>query len=601
MKRNNTKSEQLLETARNVQNGERLLSPDALRSIVSEAASNPAHTGAFEPINKPRYKHKGLFMSGLCALFMISASLWYYSTNSSSLHSNSANGNMSVLDAPQQDAASNTSSIDHATAYNTHNHNAETHEQIQPNLTLAQTATPSTPIQRETTTADSRSRTLSGHDSQTKSASLQKDSSRQGNAGQRDKASFPHMNTTQSANSSESMPRSVNHDGTLSSTSAQGTHGSGRELGSTIPKKIAGIEVLELTKQELEAIGVVFNGTHISVPMEELLDLEKANDRSLDPQSKSQIRARPTLHVNLAKKNYDTTQRFILKRYYSQMSLDGYQGTKILPYTGWKANEYNYSAAVGISSWHMRFDSSARVDSKKWYMYMAMYNLADESPLLKESLLSAQFQETENDSARQHRIDHYATNYITTTLARSSLPVQITIDNFDELRAEAKNGGRIDSSQARRAFVKIWYALSPQFISMLPERYRTPLMKEFGLYSKVVKGELQAEQACNELEQQKSYLDMCRSTSGSVQQLRLAPNPARDYVRCLFELKQSARLTICVYSASGELIARVRETEEYAAGPHDLRLPVEKLSEGMYLIAVLNDNGEQVVQRLMKE
>jgi hypothetical protein len=77
---------------------------------------------------------------------------------------------------------------------------------------------------------------------------------------------------------------------------------------------------------------------------------------------------------------------------------------------------------------------------------------------------------------------------------------------------------------------------------------------------------------------------------------RLAPNPSTGAITATFELKASDRLGFSIISMDGKLVQRI-ESVDVPAGKHELRLNLNGLANGEYLIRMENRKGQLVEER----
>lgn len=140
-----------------------------------------------------------------------------------------------------------------------------------------------------------------------------------------------------------------------------------------------------------------------------------------------------------------------------------------------------------------------------------------------------------------------------------------------------------------------WYRPNQELIDALPERFRKSLSKEFKLLEKdgAVCGQ--------KINIDKTYLDVWNVCSGSIENLRVFPNPVKSDLNLRFELKESRMMSFTVYEISGNKILDLSENQNLPAGTNSLYFNLSKLQTGIYLIVGNSEAGESVLQRIIKE
>lgn len=141
----------------------------------------------------------------------------------------------------------------------------------------------------------------------------------------------------------------------------------------------------------------------------------------------------------------------------------------------------------------------------------------------------------------------------------------------------------------------LWYEPSQELIDVLPARYKSDLSKEFKL--------LENEDAvCGAVVQtEKSYLDIWRACNGAIENLRVFPNPVKNIFTVRFELKEKRTMNFAIHDANGSKIKELSQNNRLSEGTNALTFDISQIKTGMYLIVGTSDNGENVVQRIIKE
>lgn len=140
-----------------------------------------------------------------------------------------------------------------------------------------------------------------------------------------------------------------------------------------------------------------------------------------------------------------------------------------------------------------------------------------------------------------------------------------------------------------------WYAPSEEVINALPERVRSGLLKEFTILQR-------SGAICGApIEAEKAFMDIWRSCDGAIENLRLFPNPVQDLVNIKFDLKSERKVKISIHDLNGVEIKTILDYSEAIDGKFSERLDLTSLKPGMYMLVVSTPNGENAVQRLIRQ
>ncbi|MBS1560896.1 MAG: hypothetical protein JSS89_04765 [Bacteroidetes bacterium] len=160
-------------------------------------------------------------------------------------------------------------------------------------------------------------------------------------------------------------------------------------------------------------------------------------------------------------------------------------------------------------------------------------------------------------------------------------------------RVEQTANGKVETVE--------WFKPTGDLISLLPERYRVPIMLELNLLTEVQRGCITPSEACRSLPHAQSYFDMCRLDASRIKDITIAPNPARGMARCTIDLRYSATIHLAAYTTSGAYVADLTEAVTLDPGVHEVSVPLNGVAPGMYLITTTTQDGEHVVRRLIVE
>lgn len=160
-------------------------------------------------------------------------------------------------------------------------------------------------------------------------------------------------------------------------------------------------------------------------------------------------------------------------------------------------------------------------------------------------------------------------------------------------------GIRIVSKQARSEGDEylLWYDPTPEFIALLPERYRIGLEREVEAAKKyATKCEIPTEE---ERKAVPGYFDSWRSCDGTLKITSIFPNPADVQATVRFTLQEARSITITVHNLNGERLAILEPTPVLPAGEHELPLDFTGRNIGVYLLALSTDKNETAIKRVM--
>lgn len=160
-------------------------------------------------------------------------------------------------------------------------------------------------------------------------------------------------------------------------------------------------------------------------------------------------------------------------------------------------------------------------------------------------------------------------------------------------------GIRIPSKQARAEGDEylLWYDPTPEFIALLPERYRTGLEREVAAAKKyATKCEIPTEEERKAIP---GYFDSWRSCDGVLKIASIFPNPADVKATVRFTLAEARSVTITVHNLNGDRLAILEPTPMLPAGEHELPLDFTGRNVGVYLLALSTDKNETAIKRVI--
>ncbi|MBK9248711.1 MAG: T9SS type A sorting domain-containing protein [Ignavibacteria bacterium] len=149
-----------------------------------------------------------------------------------------------------------------------------------------------------------------------------------------------------------------------------------------------------------------------------------------------------------------------------------------------------------------------------------------------------------------------------------------------------------------REFV-LWFTPTKEFTGALPGRYREQLQNELLVLAEVKKHCIPAEQACKAIKNDSPFFDLCRRESGSLSDVSIAPNPARERAECTFTLKEQRDVNISLHDLNGRFVRTMIFNESKPSGENKVPLMLDGIPTGAYLVAIRTIQGEQAVQQLV--
>lgn len=143
----------------------------------------------------------------------------------------------------------------------------------------------------------------------------------------------------------------------------------------------------------------------------------------------------------------------------------------------------------------------------------------------------------------------------------------------------------------------LWYEPTPEFIALLPERYRTGLEREVAAAKKyATKCEIPTEEERKAIP---GYFDSWRSCDGVLKIASIFPNPADVKATVRFTLAEARSVTITVHNLNGDRLAILEPTPVLPAGEHELPLDFTGRNVGVYLLALSTDKNETAIKRVI--
>ncbi|TAL66815.1 MAG: T9SS type A sorting domain-containing protein [Bacteroidetes bacterium] len=146
--------------------------------------------------------------------------------------------------------------------------------------------------------------------------------------------------------------------------------------------------------------------------------------------------------------------------------------------------------------------------------------------------------------------------------------------------------------------IVFWFVPTDELISRLSERYSIPLKNEMEVIQKIKNGVLTAAQACEEI-RGKSYLDVCKISSGAVTIEKIYPNPTYNVSNVTFNLTEDREITIDIHDFSGNFVGNLVKKKTLEAGKHKIQIDISDVSSGIYILSIKTTQGEMATQRII--
>jgi hypothetical protein len=356
------------------------------------------------------------------------------------------------------------------------------------------------------------------------------------------------------------------------------------------PSRIAGIEHLTLSADELEAIGVHFKNAQVQFAVDMLSTRSNQSQTGLSTKQQRVLRAsmkheeeeRRVLHD---KYGYNTDPSSVLVRRSVRMGLSCETDIDVLSYAGWNYNSHNPLSAVGYTAteFEMKVSQGPKVfDQQRCIDQQIIAN----SPLLSDS--SKQFGTTSEQGELLN--------------TGCTIPVRIILGTAADALPNSylpKEGA--DSAHYHVRVIDIFFVPNREFVGHLPERYRSLLENELNLRDRIIKGELALSDACDLLHksQSQSLLEMCTNPSSDIQALQVYPNPApQESISCSFNARESGNYNISLYNTNGALEHNLLQTR-FEQGYNSISMPLKGVMPGAYVLTLSSSSGIQARQRII--
>lgn len=141
---------------------------------------------------------------------------------------------------------------------------------------------------------------------------------------------------------------------------------------------------------------------------------------------------------------------------------------------------------------------------------------------------------------------------------------------------------------AEKNQIYLWYKPTTEFLDYLPEDIAESVWAEMS----TPKDRISATQTGR-------YTDSWRDANVLLSTKPIFPNPASGKASLDFSLTAPTNLNIALFDVTGRKIKDFVQSELFQSGSSNVNLPLDGLTDGMYLVVITPNNAPPVVQRLM--
>jgi len=147
--------------------------------------------------------------------------------------------------------------------------------------------------------------------------------------------------------------------------------------------------------------------------------------------------------------------------------------------------------------------------------------------------------------------------------------------------------------------ITLWYYPDERFLSALPQDIREQIEEEMGLLEKIETGDLLPSEACEALGNKSSLLGLCSYTPSALTNVSIYPNPASDEVKLTFNLDSTRYVKVVLMDVTGNYQKDLLDWQEMGEGIKVIPLPLNQIHSGAYMLNIMTDKNERVIQKLI--
>jgi len=335
-----------------------------------------------------------------------------------------------------------------------------------------------------------------------------------------------------------------------------------------VPQRIAGIEKLELTWDELKKIGIRIEDSKLISTGQEWYFTKNKEKGYLDI---------------LRDKKYPINIDSGIFRIKSMIDTNSFELSheKPLKYENWDMNNGAEILPVAITILYKKVgyaDENGQICS---FTSTTEY-VEDKNPLLDK------YADTDNllyngDQGFQSKL-------------KLLIPVNIKLGEHDVK----------DSSKYKNTTINYWFFATEEFVELLPDRYKIPILNELKMISNVEDGSMSYGEACDALKGE-SYFGICTMESENIKNFRIFPNPSSDgKFKIDFDILIDCNMSFDVYSTDGQLLGNINGMPLLASNEASSKMEWRYLlelgdsySDGVYLLCISTDKGDRIVAKII--
>lgn len=249
------------------------------------------------------------------------------------------------------------------------------------------------------------------------------------------------------------------------------------------------------------------------------------------------------------------------------------------------SSEYTVSEIhIGKNTWRSTFMSSSAIYDTTVFLHPVLITysspqgyessssfIVNHSTLLSDALIPTS---SLNQIAEDAKIGG-----ATLPLLNQLVPVRVTMPQTNDI-------------------VTLWYIPEQLFYMALPERYVLPIKNELQVQTDITCKHIQREDVCGAFRGKTTVFDICSSDAGSITQSSVYPNPAHGSAQCRYVLVQPRQCRITLYTAEGQFVKELLPWSDQEAGEQIVRLGLDDIHGGLYLLSLTTEQGENIIQRL---
>jgi hypothetical protein len=245
---------------------------------------------------------------------------------------------------------------------------------------------------------------------------------------------------------------------------------------------------------------------------------------------------------------------------------------------------------IPIQDYHYAMLNFTDDESKKLYNYRSemekewVYFKNNETNLSKDEI--AKYQST------YEKRDVIFSNMATSYKYKHLIPVDIQIPYYGFSKSELDTMKNV-------SYITLWYYPNNEFMSALPKDIRDQLKREIQLSDEIQKGEIQPEEACEEVKAKESLLGLCNLTDKAIANLNVYPNPANSQINIKFDILVKRFYKIILSDASGHYVKDLSDWKENENGQINQNFNLSELENGVYLVQVITEKSEKLLAKFL--